>query len=250
MFVSSHCFTHLSPPLSFPPHPPPLSSCLVFVNPPPSVQGASGLDGRPGPPVSSISPLPYVPLPQYRDLSRLFHQSLVYTRNNHLFLQSRLGRGVKLRLRSDVTRLSFSMLWVCLDPGITAYLFRFISRTRWMKPLHGSVMLCSPVLFIMRGLYPVVLHGSLACRLFTTVALQFCLRHNNASVFCPVSTKLCVLFSHMTLEAQLPWIAVCLQVSLHSLVSISPRGEVASKRPLASRTSPFTSWQQNAVQLQ
>lgn len=167
MFVSSHCFTHLSPPLSFPLHPPPLSSCLVFVNPPPSVQGASGLDGRPGPPVSSISPLPYVPPPQYRDLSRPFHQSLVYTRNNLLFSKAGLGGGAKLRLKSDVIDLSFLMLWVCLDSGITAYSFHFISITRWMKHLHGSMMICSPVLFIVGGLYSVFLHSNLACHLFT-----------------------------------------------------------------------------------
>lgn len=76
-----------------------------------------------------------------------------------------------------------------------------------MKPLHGSMMLCSPVLFIGRGLHPVVLHGSLACHLFTTVALQFSLRHNNASEFCPVSKKLCALFSHAALKATLPWVA-------------------------------------------
>lgn len=69
------------------------------------------------------------------------------------------------------------------------------------------MMLCSPVLFIVRGLYPVVLHGSLACHLVMTVALQFCLRHNNAGVFCPVSKMLCALFSHIAYKARLPWVA-------------------------------------------
>lgn len=92
MFVSSHCFTHLSPPLSFPltllPSPLP-----YFCEPSLSVQGASGLDGRPGPPVSSISLLPYIRLPQYRDSFCVFHLNLVYTRNNLIFAKAGLGGG-------------------------------------------------------------------------------------------------------------------------------------------------------------
>lgn len=91
------------------------------------------------------------------------------------------------------------------DAGLTAYLFYFISITRRMKSLHGLVMLCSPALFAVRGLHPAVLHGSLAYHLFTTVALRFCLGHNNTSVFCPMRKKPCVLFSHMVLKAALPF---------------------------------------------
>lgn len=59
-FVSvwSHGFTHLpSPIVSFfsSPHPPSFS----FGHTVPFVQGASGLDGRPGPPVSVITPSPH-----------------------------------------------------------------------------------------------------------------------------------------------------------------------------------------------
>lgn len=74
-----------------------------------------------------------------------------------------------------------------------------------MKSLHGLVMLCSLALFAVRGLHPAVLHGSLAYHLFTTVALWFCLGHSNTSVFCTMSKKLCVLFSHTVLKAALPF---------------------------------------------
>lgn len=62
-------WSRLHSPLVSPPHPFLLAFC--FVNPSLSVQGASGLDGRPGPPVSVISPIPYVPVPWCCDLSPL-----------------------------------------------------------------------------------------------------------------------------------------------------------------------------------
>lgn len=62
-------WSRLHSPLVSPPHPFLLAFC--FVNPSLSVQGASGLDGRPGPPVSVISPIPYVPVPWCCGLSPL-----------------------------------------------------------------------------------------------------------------------------------------------------------------------------------
>lgn len=68
MWHTSHCFTH--PPLYPSPSPPPpsllsLSNCLH------AIQGAHGLDGRPGPVVSGARPVPITPNPPSPPLSSL-----------------------------------------------------------------------------------------------------------------------------------------------------------------------------------
>lgn len=121
------------------------------------------------------------------------------------------GTG-KLRLRSGVAHL----LSLSLSGSWDRSLLVPLDRNNEMN--HTSAcggMLCSPARSVVRALRPVALHGRLASSLLTAVTPPSCLGRNNVSVFCPVSRKLCALFSHPA------------------------QGEVASTRPFGPGSSPL-----------